>query len=176
MPDTSEHFLPQARRDGILFQAIDDEVIVYDTERHKAHCLNQTAARVWEHCDGQTTVADVARRLAREFEAPVDQTAVWLAVEQLQKARLLADAPRRPTGLSRRELLKRLGVAAAVALPLVTTIRTPAAAQGASCAAQGELCGPSAGGLPCCPDLPCGQIGGAGDCVCVPPLTKFFPC
>jgi len=150
--------LPHARREGLLFQAIDDEVIVCDTERHKAHCLNRTAALVWEQCDGQTPVAEVARRLARELEAPVDQTAIWLAVEQLGKARLLVDTPRHPTGLSRRELLKRLGVAAALAVPLVTTIRAPVAAQGASCASADEHCGPSAGGLPCCGDLKCCEI------------------
>jgi len=86
MADKGGQVLPHARRDGVLFQAIDDEVIVYDTERHKAHCLNRTAARVWAHCDGQTSVAEVARRLAQELQTPVDSQVVWLAVEQLGKA------------------------------------------------------------------------------------------
>lgn len=148
MADEGKSVLPHARRDGLLFQPIDDEVIVYDTERHKAHCLNRTAAAVWEQCDGQTTVAEVARRLAHEFNVPVDQASVWLAVEQLGKAHLLTEVSRPQGGLSRRELLKRLGVAAAVALPLVTTIRTPVAAQGASCIPEGDPCTP--GGTPCC--------------------------
>ena len=152
MADRNGHRLPPARRDGLLVQAIDDEVIVYDTERHKAHCLNRTAAAVWEHCDGQTTVAEVARRLAREFEAPIDQTAVWLAVEQLQKAHLLTEAPQPPSGLSRRDVLKRLGVAAALAVPLVTTIVTPAAGQGASCIPFG---GPCLTTSQCCGNLLC---------------------
>jgi hypothetical protein len=166
MADKSWQVLPSARRDGVLFQAIDDEVIVYDTKRHKAHCLNRTAERVWAHCDGQATVADVARRLTQEFEAPVDHRVVWLAVEQLRKAHLLAEAPRSPHGLSRREVLKRLGVAAAVALPLVTSIRTPTAAQGASCANGGELCGASAGGRNCCPGFECCEIS-QGTFACV---------
>jgi hypothetical protein len=155
MADTNGHRLPSARRDGPLVQAIDDEVLVYDTERHKAHCLNRTAADVWEHCDGQTTVADVARRLTRELGTSVDDAVVWLAVEQLGKAHLLTETPQPRRGLSRRDVLKRLGVAAAVALPLVTTVRTPTAAQGASCANEDELCGPSAGGRPCCPPDNC---------------------
>jgi len=153
MSDRSQHLLPQARRDGLLVQAIDDEVVVYDTERHKAHCLNRTAARVWEHCDGRTSVADVARRLARELQAPVDQAAVWLAVEQLKKAHLLTEASRSPAGLSRREVLKRLGVAAAVAIPLVTTIVTPAGGQGASCLSLSDPCVTTSqccSGLICC--------------------------
>ncbi len=149
MADRNGHRLPPARRDGLLVQAIDDEVIVYDTERHKAHCLNRTAAVVWEHCDGQTSVADLARRLARELEAPIDETAVWLAVEQLRKTHLLTESAQPPTGLSRREVLKRLGVAAAVALPLVTTIRTPVAAQGASCIPNDSPCNQETG-PPCC--------------------------
>jgi len=152
MADKGGQVLPHARRDGVLFQAIDDEVIVYDTERHKAHCLNRTAARVWAHCDGQTSVAEVARRLAQELQTPVDSQVVWLAVEQLGKAHLLTEAPRPPRGLSRREVLKRLGVAAALAVPLVTTIRTPVAAQGASanCVPEGGPCLTSA---ECCPGL-----------------------
>ena len=153
MADTSKVVPPQARRDGVLFQAIDDEVIVYDTERHKAHCMNRTAARVWEHCDGQTSVAEVARRLTHELQTPVDDRVVWLAVEQLGKAHLLAETPQPPRGLSRRELLKRLGVAAALALPLVTTIVTPAAAQGASCIPLGEPCDPN--NDLCCPPFGC---------------------
>jgi hypothetical protein len=165
MADEGKSVLPRARRDGLLFQAIDDEVIVYDTERHKAHCLNRTAARVWEHCDGQTTVSDVARHLAQEFDVPVDQASVWLAVEQLQKAHLLTEAPQRPAVLSRRELLKRLGVAAAVALPLVTTIRTPVAAQGASCIPEGDPCTP--GGTPCCNPEDNFCVSGPGGFTCV---------
>lgn len=163
MADKGEQVLPHARRDGVLFQAIDDEVIAYDTERHKAHCLNRTAAFVWEHCDGQTSVAEVASRLTREFEAPIDQTAVWLAVEQLGKARLLAETPQPPRGLSRREVLKRLGVAAALAVPLVTTIRMPAAAQGASCLPLGASCDPEATPDRCCPGLFC--LGGLEECI-----------
>jgi len=164
MADTNGQILPQARRDHLLVQAIDDEVIVCDTERHKAHCLNRTAARVWEHCDGQTSVADVARRLTRELQTPIEPPMVLLAVEQLGKAHLLTEGPKPPGGLSRRELLKRLGVAAALALPLVTTIRTPAAAQGASCIPLGAPCDPT-GGPPCCPGF-----------VCEPPITGPFTC
>jgi hypothetical protein len=97
MADRNGSRLPPARRDGLLVQAIDDEVQVYDTERHQAHCLNRTAARVWAHCDGQTSVATLTRRLRQEFETPVDPQVVWLAVEQLSKARLLTEVPQLPT-------------------------------------------------------------------------------
>jgi hypothetical protein len=159
MEDMDQQIPPPARRAGLLVQALEDEVLVYDTERHQAHCLNRTAARVWERCDGQATVADLARRLAQEFEAPVAPAAVWLAVERLGRARLLAERPHPPGGLSRREVLKQLGVAAALALPLVTTIRAPAAAQGASCLGEGQACESTS---QCCPPLICDS--GSGTC------------
>ena len=156
MAEKDGSILPHARRDHLVVESLPDEVLVYDTERHKAHCLNRTAAAVWEHCDGQMSVADVARRLTRELQTPIEPAMVWLAVEQLKKAHLLTEAPRRPTGLSRRELLKRLGVAAALAVPLVTTIVTPTAAQAVSCIAEGGPC-VQGSGLPCCPGTSCIQ-------------------
>jgi hypothetical protein len=90
----------------------------------------------------------VARRLTQELQTPVDHRVVRLAVEQLGKAHLLTESPPPQFGLSRRDLLKRLGVAAAVALPLVTTIATPAASANGSCLELESPCDP--GGTPCC--------------------------
>ena len=43
----SQAILPAAREEGLIIQEMADEVLVYDRERYKAHCLNQTAALVW---------------------------------------------------------------------------------------------------------------------------------
>ena len=40
------------------------ETLVYDLRRHRAHCLNPAATLVWRCCDGRTTVASAAARLA----------------------------------------------------------------------------------------------------------------
>jgi len=45
--------MPQARRSGLMLEQADGEVLIYDLERNKAHCLNNTAARVWQYCDGE---------------------------------------------------------------------------------------------------------------------------
>jgi hypothetical protein len=45
-------YLPQARTEGLTVRELAEETLVYDKERHKAHCLNRTAACVWKHCDG----------------------------------------------------------------------------------------------------------------------------
>ncbi|HJZ82776.1 MAG TPA: PqqD family peptide modification chaperone [Pyrinomonadaceae bacterium] len=47
--------LPRARSENLVIRELDDETLVYDMERDEAHCLNQTAALVWQRCDGRTT-------------------------------------------------------------------------------------------------------------------------
>jgi hypothetical protein len=122
-------------------------VLVYDLERHKAHCLNRTAALVWKYCDGQTAVTEMGHLLEREVHAPVPEAVVWLALQQLGKARLLAEQIHAPQGgdkVSRREVMRRLGWGAAVALPLVTSIVAPTAVEAASCLSTGSPCTTSA--------------------------------
>jgi hypothetical protein len=69
--------------------------------------------------------------------------AVRLALQDLGRAHLLT-TPVEPAGLTRRELMRRLGTAAAVALPLVTSVVAPTAAQAQSCVGPGAACTSSA--------------------------------
>ena len=143
----------RARR--LLIDDLPDEVLVYDLDRHQAHCLNQTAALIWRQCDGRTSVAQIARRLEKELKAPVSEELVWLALRQLTKLHLLEEpvfSPPQIAGISRRQMVRSLGIAAAVvALPLVTSIVSPTQAQTASCALLGLDCSQ----LPCCGNLFC---------------------
>jgi hypothetical protein len=43
---------------------LDDNVAVYDDVGQLLILLNTSAAAVWEHCDGTTTVDDMVRALA----------------------------------------------------------------------------------------------------------------
>jgi hypothetical protein len=149
---------PCVRADGLVVQALPDEVLVYDLERHKAHCLNHTAALVWKSCDGQTSVTEIAGLLEREIHTPVPEEVVWLAVQQLGKARLLAEQPHAPRGgakVSRREVMRRLGWGAVIALPLVTSIVAPTAVEAASCLSTGAIC---SGSAQCCSGVCAGLI------------------
>ena len=56
----------RARHDELVVQELPDEVMVYDLKSHKAHCLNKTAAFIWNHCDGETSVADLVTLLKEE--------------------------------------------------------------------------------------------------------------
>lgn len=158
-----EHLAPEARKEGLVVHELSEEVLVYDLDRHKAHCLNKTAALVWERCDGKTSVPQLAQQLETALKTRVDEDIVWLAVAQLGKSRLLKIAPETDrVGLSRRELIKRAGLGAALALPLVTSIIAPTAAQ------AGTLCGGSCTGGPglqgTCP-VGCACTGNPGVCV-----------
>jgi hypothetical protein len=147
MKRESTDLIPEARRHGLVVQELSGEVLVYDRERDKAHCLNSTAALVWQYCDGKTPVSQIARAIEAEINAPVDEDIIWLGVEQLSKTHLLSERatlPTHKTGLSRREVMKRIGLAAAVALPVVTSILAPTAAQAANCLPSGGACTTSA--------------------------------
>jgi hypothetical protein len=151
---------PRARKEGLLVQELSDEVLVYDLECDKAHCLNPTAALVWKHCDGRTSVEQITRLLEKSLGTIVDEDVVWCALNQLEKDKLLGDKVAWPMGMeriSRRTLIRRVGMAA-VLLPLITTITAPTAQAGTSnCVPQGGAC--SGATLPCCGALSC--IGGA---------------
>lgn len=157
--------VPAARKDELLIQEVPGETLVYDLKSHQAHCLNQTAALVWKHCDGKLTVAQVAERLERELKSPVSEEVVRLALDQLEKSDLLEACERVPAGfapMSRRALIRSLGMATAIAVPLVTSIVAPTAAQTAStCGGVGASC--CGADPPCCSGLKC------GDCVCFEP-------
>ena len=123
---------PRARTQGLVVTELPDELLVYDLERHRAHCLNPTAALVFKHCDGRRSVAQIARILRRELDvdAPADESLVWLSLDRLERARLLEEREAAPAAPSRRELVRRVALVAA-SLPVVATILAPTPAEAA---------------------------------------------
>jgi alpha-D-ribose 1-methylphosphonate 5-triphosphate synthase subunit PhnL len=134
-----------------------NEVLVYDENNHKAHCLNETSALVWKSCDGRTSVPKMARLLEKKTRVAVPEETVWLAIRQLEASRLL-DLPATQQGwipqVSRRAVMRTIGVAV-VALPLITSITNPTAAAAASCVALGQPCSGGPGQGNCCAGLFC---------------------
>src|SRR3954451_13357844 len=134
--------LPPGRREGLIVEALDDELLVYDSERAKAHSLNRVAATVWELSDGERDAAAIAAA------ADVSEDDVWRALSQLEERRLLeGELPRRMSGpeYSRRQAVRRMGMigaSAAFAAPLVKSIVLPSSARGGF---QVESCVPDTG-------------------------------
>jgi len=152
---------PKARKQGLIVRELPDEVLIYDRDRDKAHCLNQTAALVWKYCDGETSVATMVQRLECDLKASkVDEKIVWFALSQLDKDNLLEQSVPLPSmmeGMSRRQLMRALGLAAVIAIPAVTSIVAPTPAQAATCLPTGQACSSPAqccSGL--CPGAPTG--------------------
>jgi hypothetical protein len=148
--------VPRARKKALLVRHLADESLVYDLLRLKAHCLNRTAASIWKHCDGRRTASEIAARAGKEIGATVSTEAVWLAVSQLGKIHLLDGRVQKLDGVapvSRRDLV-RLGVSAALAVPVIFTMAAPTPAQVVSCRANGstgctsnaQCCGGCCGG------------------------------
>lgn len=177
MKEANGNQLPRAREEGLVIQCLDDEVLVYDLERHKAHCLNQSAAFIWKHCDGQTSVAKMTKLLGNEFVTPVSEAFVWLALDRLGRANLLRKRVATPVvdpGLSRREAVARMGLGAALAVPMIVSIIAPTAVQGATALPPGACeaktntgdCQPGTGDK--CGAVPCITIVGncLGKCQC----------
>lgn len=147
----TEQALPRARRAQLIVKELANETLVYDEESHEAHCLNQTAAFVWKHCDGRTSVAKMGRLLEQQAKSEVPEQLIWAALEQLEKSHLLeavASRPAQMNRMSRRELIRRLGIGAAITLPVVVSIVAPTAAEAAS-----TTCSPVGG--PCNIDSDC---------------------
>jgi hypothetical protein len=149
-------YAPKARAEGLLVRELSDEVLVYDLESHRAMCLNRTAALVWKLCDGRLTIEAIACAVAGELKQTVSVEVVWLALDQLGRGGLLRERVKRPAefaGMSRREVVRKIGLAAAGALPVVASIVAPTAAQAASCRPSGASCTDSA---QCCSGV-CGE-------------------
>lgn len=160
--------LPRARHSQLVMQSLPGELLIYDLNSHRAYCLNQTAALVWQSCDGRRTVEEIERVLERELGSPVNESIVWFALEQLQRSHLLEEraeliVPKK--GMTRRELARTLGFATAALVPLITAITAPTAAQTATCGALGSPCTTNAR---CCSGLcvsgTCACIANQGPC------------
>jgi hypothetical protein len=128
--------VPVARKQGLVVQEMPEEVLIYDLDTNKAHCLNKTAAFVWKSCDGNKSVADITKSFESDFGSPVQEDLVWLAIEQLNDKNLLSESLQTNfKGQNRREVIKKIGFASVVAIPIVASLTAPSSAlASASCA------------------------------------------
>jgi hypothetical protein len=143
-------FRPRQRSRGLFRQEVEGETLLYDEQHHRALCLDGRAARIWRLCDGSRDANAISDALAAEG-TPLPVQAVVLTVERLGKARLLdRPVPHPRSTLSRRQLIRQLGMAA---IPAILLITAPPARAAVSCASLGQSCA----SVPCCSGLDCGQ-------------------
>ena len=128
---------PNARTSDLTIEALPSETVVYDTTNHRVHCLNEMAGLIWRHCDGKTSVDQIAGRVSEDLKLPVDSEVVKLGLQELSKRHLLVpdpEGPEQPT-ISRRDLGRRLALAGGTLvtlMPAITSIVAPTPAMAKS--------------------------------------------
>ncbi|MEZ5344865.1 MAG: PqqD family protein [Pyrinomonadaceae bacterium] len=148
---------PISRKANIVVRDLDSEVLIYDQTINKAYCLNQTAGLVYQLCDGRRTVAEISEMMSKEMKTKVSEDLVWFAIDGLKKDNLLENAKELSDhfgGLTRREVVKRVGLASMIALPVISSLVAPAAINAQSCV--------NPGGFP--PGTPVNATGTAVTC------------
>ena len=157
---------PIARKTDIVVQALKDETLIYDLRENRAYCLNETSALVWKLCDGNRNTGEIRLEVSKKLNAHLNEEFVWLAVEELKNNNLLEkpnDLMNQFDGLSRREVIRKVGFASVVALPLISSIVAPETVAAQSCGNIFDPCQP----FPdtCCPGRDCSfPTPGTGIC------------
>jgi len=133
---------PTARTAGLVIQEVPNEVLVYDLDTNKAHCLNQSAAIVWKSCDGKNSISEIAKLVEEQAGGKVTDEFVWLAIDQLSQNNLLeSEVAISFEGRSRREVIKKIGLASVIAVPVIASLVAPRSAMASSscaCVAPGD--------------------------------------
>jgi hypothetical protein len=141
--------IPKARVNELVVQELGTELLIYDLKNHKAYCLNETSALIWQMCDGNRSVSGICRLIEKKLKSTIDKDFVWLAIDRLKTENLLENSHEvfvDFSGLSRREAIKKVGLASMVALPLISSLIAPTAAMAQSggcttCIETGAECG-----------------------------------
>ena len=120
---------PKARSENLVIQTLPEETLVYDLTTNEAHCLNETAAFVWNNCKGDVSIDEIAKSVETRFGHAVDADYVRLAVKQLDDKKLLTESGLGGLTMpSRREAIKKIGLASAIAIPIVASMVAPQSA------------------------------------------------
>ena len=120
-----------ARRvEGVQIERTADEILALKEGSLEAHALNQSAAAVYELCDGNTSKSEMAAEIHRRTGLPADEEIVDLALSELVETGLvMLDDPESRSAVTRRALIWRLALSSTLALmlPVVETVVVPPA-------------------------------------------------
>jgi len=180
--DISVSNKPKARSENLLVQNSDKELLVYDLKTNKAICLNETSALIWQQCDGTKNENEIAKEIGNKLGHTVKTDLVRFAIDQLRKENLLENSERMSetfAGLSRREVIRKVGLSSMIALPMVSAILAPTSVYAQSCVGMGANFPPgqqTAGGtIPSCPTSTLCDTQGANCCTGVAAIMCLGP-
>lgn len=190
------NILPKTRNENIIMQDVGDEILIYDTITNQAFSLNETSAKVFNACDGVQTFD----KLKSKYQFTDDL--IYLALDELKAKNLLDAAANYQTpfgGMNRREVIRKVGLATMIALPLISSIIAPKAinaASGGGTVARGQTCTntlqcvsgnvcrtTNAGVQKCCastntrtPSEPGTDLGNTSNAICTNTIGPQFCC
>ncbi len=113
---------PKAKT-NLLVEPLPEETLVYDLDRHRAHCLDPMAALLLAEADGEKDIVALVEVLRTEFGESASEEAIRVGLDRLRRSRLLEwDGPELGSnGMSRREAIEKL-TKAGIGLPSVMTV------------------------------------------------------
>ncbi len=160
-------FRPTVRSSKLVTKEVGSELLIYDLETNKAFCLNTSIALIWAICD-KKSAAEITRHLNLKYQMEVDEDLVYYAFGELNKHRLIESTTEMNDafdGLSRREIVRRIGLAAIAAMPVITSLIAPVATYAVSCPATTKPLG-----CPCSTQSSC-----SSNCCSSAPRTCVMP-
>lgn len=164
---------PISRRENIVVQEFENELLIYDLSSNKAFCLNESSAIIWQMCDGTKSIAEISHAVGKKLNSNISEEFVWLAIEQFRKDNLISNDfsgifESVFAGMTRREVIRKVGFTSMVALPIVASIIAPTAASAASCTLSNASLACSTSGE-CCDNGLCVGAPMTCSCTCVNP-------
>lgn len=151
---------PKARSENLVVQSLPGETLVYDLTAHKAHCLNETSTFVWDSCTGELSIDQIKKNFEVRFGQPIGDEFVALALAQLHERDLLDVTTRQIWQIhDRRSVIKKIGLASAVAIPVISSLVAPpnALSIAANCVCTNNI---ACSNLPACPSTRnCNPLG-----------------
>jgi Coenzyme PQQ synthesis protein D (PqqD) len=128
--DDQGDVLMARRVEDVQIERAADEILVMKEGSLEAHALNQSAAAVYELCDGNASKSEMAAEIHRRTGLPADEEIVDLALSELVETGLvMLEDPEVRSAVTRRALIRRLSLSSTLGLmlPVVETVVVPPA-------------------------------------------------
>ena len=174
------HNNPKCHKENIVIQELENELLIYDLNINKVYCLNHTSAMVWQLSDGENSIPEISLLMSKKLQTEISEDFVWLALDRLKQADLLDKSTKIEidfNGLTRRQLIRKVGLASMIALPIIASVVAPTAVNAQSlsgvCLPLLKL-GCSTFPNNCCPGNVCQGLL-VGNACCVPTNTDTTP-
>jgi len=153
--------LPFLRTNQLVVNELPNELLIYDLEKNKAFCLNETARLIMDECNGIKPIDEAVESLNRKLKSKLSEEMVWMVIEQFQKSNFLQgdyQIPIQTSKISRRKILQA-AAALGIALPIVTSLVAPTAIHAQSaCIGIGGDCIIDQDISRCCQNLICTEV------------------